>query len=265
MNIFFRELKTQRKSLFFWCLGMFLMVWTGMEKYSGLQASGDAANKMLAQLPSSVKRIVGLEGLDINTAVGFYGVLFIYLAIMAAIHAVLLGSSLIAKEERDKTVEFLLAKPTSRAHVITEKLLAGLAGIIILNFFTLVVSVISVAQHNNGNPQTKIAILLMAGMFFIQLIFLTLGSLIAALAKKPKRAGSIATAAMMFTFIIYIFIGIATKISFLRFFTPFKYFEGAQIVQSSSLNISFVLLSLILVTGFSIGTYYFFDKKDLNI
>lgn len=265
MNIFLRELKVHRKSLFFWCLGMFFMIWTGMAKYTGLQASGDAASKMLDQFPDSVKRIIGLEGLDINTAVGFYGVLFIYLAIMAAIHAVLLGSSLIAKEERDKTVEFLLAKPTSRTHVITEKLLAGFVSILLLNVFTLVVSLVTVTKQNNDNPPIRVAVMLMIGMFIIQLLFLALGAFTGAVLKKPKRAGSLASSVMMFTFFIYIVVGINEKLNFLKFFSPFKYFEGSQIIINGNLNVGYVLLSGFVIILLTWGTFYFFNKKDLAI
>lgn len=38
----------------------------------------------------------------------------------------MLGSGIISKEERDKTAEFLLVKPVSRAHIMTAKLLAAL-------------------------------------------------------------------------------------------------------------------------------------------
>lgn len=264
-NIFFRELKVHKKSLLFWCLGMFLMIWSGMEKYSGLKVSGDAANKMLEQFPSSVKRIIGLDGLDINTAVGFYGVLFIYLAIMAAIQAVLLGSSLVAKEERDKTVEFLLAKPVTRSSILTQKLLAGFVIVLLLNIFTFVVSLYSVANQNSGNPPVRIGALLMIGMLFIQLIFLSLGAYIGASSKRPKRAGTLASSLMMLTFVVYIFVGINDSLRPLRFLTPFKYFEGSQIINSDGLNTVYVILSLLLIAFFTIFTYYKFNKKDVSI
>ena len=66
--------------------------------------------------------------------------LFLYIAVMGAVHAVILGSELISKEERDKTSEFLYAKPVSRPTALTGKLLAGLTNLIVLNLVTLVSS-----------------------------------------------------------------------------------------------------------------------------
>ena len=265
MNIFLHELKIHRKSLFFWCLGMFLLVWSGMEKYSGLQLSGDAANQMLAQIPSSVRKVIGVDSLDINTAVGFYGVLFIYILVMVAIQAVLLGTSLITKEERDKTAEFLLTKPISRKNVILEKLMSGIVIITILNFFTLCVSIYMVASHNNGNPDIKIAILLMFAMYLVQLIFFSLGALVGSESKNPKKASVLSTSMMMLAFVIYVFTGITNKLGFLTAFSPFKYFEASKIIETGSLNIYFVLLSVFLVTIFTVATLKSYDNKDLNL
>lgn len=265
MQIFTRELKTQRRPLFFWCLGMLLMIWSGMEKYSGLKLSGNAASEMLSQLPQSIRKIVGIDGLDINSIVGFYGVLYIYIAVLAAIQAVLLGASIITKEERDKTIEFLATKPISRIKIITEKLLAGFAVISILNIFTLCTTLYMVASHNGGNAETKYALLLMIAMYLIQLIFFSLGSFTAALLHNPKKASYLASGIMMMTFVLYIFMGIASNLDFLRPLSPFKYFEATNIIHTSSLSGVYIIFSGILITIFVTATYYLFNKKDLNV
>ena len=51
---------------------------------------------------------------------------------MATIHAAMLGATIIAKEERDKTAEFLFVKPVSRSKIISFKLLVALVNIVIL-------------------------------------------------------------------------------------------------------------------------------------
>src|SRR5512137_2892016 len=137
MNVFLREMKAHRWGLFFWCIGIVLLVYAGMAKYAAYSAAGQSVVEVMDQLPKAIKVVFGLSGFDLGTAAGFYGVLFLYLAVMAAVHAVLLGAHLIAKEERDHTSEFLFAKPASRSKVITGKLLAGLVNLIVFNLVTL--------------------------------------------------------------------------------------------------------------------------------
>ena len=57
---------------------------------------------------------------------------------MATIHAAMLGATIIAKEERDKTSEFLFAKPVLRSTIITAKLLAAFVNIVVFNLITFI-------------------------------------------------------------------------------------------------------------------------------
>ncbi len=54
MNIFLKEMKSHRKSLIFWSIGVFLMVASGMAKYESVFFSGQSMNEMLAGMPKSI-------------------------------------------------------------------------------------------------------------------------------------------------------------------------------------------------------------------
>ena len=90
-----------------------------------------------------------------HKASGFYGIMFLYMAVMAAVHAVILGAGVIAEEERDKTSEFLYAKPVSRSRALTGKLLAGLTNLVVLNLVTLASSFVFVGFYGKGETFTE--------------------------------------------------------------------------------------------------------------
>ncbi len=121
---------------------------------------------------------------------------------MAAIHSAMLGAGIIAKEEQRKTTEFLIAKPITRNKIITEKLLAMLVNILVFNMVTLVSSITMVGYFNHGNCLAAKIIILMAGMFMIQLIFLLMGSAIAAYGKNPKLSTPVAIVVVLLFFMI---------------------------------------------------------------
>ena len=98
MNIFKRELKAHRWGLLFWSLGMISLVASGMAKFAAYEQAGQSVEDIMAALPKAVQVIFGLSGFDLTKASGFYGILFLYVAVMAAVHAVLLGSGLVSKE-----------------------------------------------------------------------------------------------------------------------------------------------------------------------
>jgi len=265
MNIFLIELKANRKSLILWCVGMVFMTFAGMSKYGAFKSTGQPIDEMLEAFPQSIKTVLGMGNFDLSKATGFYGVLFLYLIIMATIHAVMLGANIIAKEERDKTAEFLFVKPISRTDVITAKFLASLLNIVILNITTFIISVIVVNFYGDETGAIGVIALLMLAMFILQQFFLSLGAVIAAYSKRPKLAASISTAILLFTFLLSIMINLTDKINFLRIFTPFKYFEADYIMDNLSLQFSYVLISFIFVSVFTYFTYLFYEKRDLTI
>ncbi|RSD25936.1 ABC transporter permease subunit [Mesobacillus subterraneus] len=266
MNIFKREMKANRKSLIIWSIGVIFMVASGMGKYSSLEgAGGQSMNALMADMPKSLQAIMGTGSLDLSTPIGYYGVLFLYLAVMAAIHAAMLGSNIISKEERDKTIEFLLVKPISRTRMMTSKLVAALVNIVIFNLVTFASSVGLVQKFADGEEVIGDISMLMGGMFILQLIFLVIGTAIAAFFKNAKKATSLATGILLFLFIISIAIDMNEKLDGLKYFTPFKYFDAKLMLKEGGFEPLYLGLSAIVFVGLTIVTYTFYRKRDMNI
>lgn len=265
MNVYLRELKVHRLGLLFWSLGMLALVGAGMAKFAGYEEAGESVEAILATLPRAVLVVFGMTGFDLSTASGFYGVLFLYVAVLGAVHAVLLGSTLVSKEERDRTSEFLFAKPITRGRALTGKLLAGLTNVVILNLVTTVSSIYFVGFFGDGRASSTQIEVLMVGLLFLQLIFLALGALVAGVARRPKTASSRATSVMFLTFLVYYLVNLNEDLSFLRFVTPFKYFDAATLMADGALDPVFVALSVGIIALAVLGTYRFFAARDLTV
>lgn len=264
MNIFRRELKVHRWGLLFWSLGMALLVMSGMAKFAAYEQAGQSVEQIMGALPKAVRVIFGLTGFDLTKASGFFGILFLYLAVMAAVHAVLIGSGVISEEERDKTSEFLYAKPISRGRAITGKLLAGLANLVVLNLVTLGSSFAFVSYYGKGESFTNEILVLMAGLFFLQLIFFSLGAVVAGTARKPKSAATRATSIMLLTFLLFYLINLDDKLDFLKYLTPFKYYDAA-VLMKNGLDPLYVTLTVVIVVLAIGGTYRFYGERDLSV
>ncbi|MEA5076631.1 MAG: ABC transporter permease subunit [Coriobacteriia bacterium] len=265
MNVFLREMKAHRWGLLFWSLGMIMMIYSGMAKYGAYEAAGESVTAILEQMPDTVQVVFGMTGFDLGTAAGFYGMLFLYLAVMGAVHASLLGAHLIAKEERDHTSEFLYAKPASRSRVLTGKLLAGLVNIVVLNLVTAASSFYFVDLFNRDEPFGGDIALLMVGLFFLQLIFFAIGAAVAGISRKPKSAASRATSIMFGTFLLFYVVNLNKDLGVLKYFTPFKYFEAGVLMADGALDPVFVGLSVVIVALAIAGTYRAYSARDLAI
>lgn len=265
MNVFMREMKANRKALIIWSIGMILFITSGMGKYAGLSASGQSINDLMAQMPDSLKAVMGIGTFDLTTVTGYYGVLFIYLAMMATIHAAMLGANVISKEERDKTAEFLFVKPISRNRIITSKLLASLVNTLIFNLVTAVSSILIVQRYSKGEGVIGDIARLMTGMLILQLVFLFIGTAIAAISKSPRTAPSVATGILLLTFMLSVVIDMNNSIEILKYITPFKYFDAKNLMYESNFEPVYVVLSMVIITVLLSATYVFYKRRDLNV
>ncbi len=238
LNIYFQELKAHRKNIILWSVGMIMLIVMGMAKMSAYQSSGDNINKLFAELPRVFKAITGATGFDLATAKGFFALLFLYIVIMVAIHAVLLGSEIIAKEERDKTAEFLLTKPLTRSAILSAKILAGLTLVSILALVTLLASVTIVGAYNDGASITNDITKMMFGMFLIQLIFYIIG-----IALATVQVGAMI---VLVTYLAYVLVGIFDSLNFLKYVTPFRFFE-ADAILNNGYSPTFILMTLVII------------------
>jgi ABC-2 type transport system permease protein len=265
MNIFMREMKSHRKSLLFWSIGVVLMVITGMSKYASMSLSGQSMNEMIAQMPTSIKVVFGFGSFDISKASGYYGILFLYLLLMATIHATMLGATIVAKEERDKTSEFLFVKPVSRNTIITAKLLAAFMNIVVLNLVTFISSLVIVGNYSDGETVSGDIAVTMVGMFIMQLLFMVLGSALAAVRRRSKTAAALAAGVLLLTYVLSIAIDLNESLEALKYITPFKYFEAKNIMFGGGFEPQFVILSVVVIAALTMVTYVFYQKRDLNV
>lgn len=264
MNVFIRELKANRKSLIIWSVCMALLILSGMGKYTAY-SSGSEGAQALADLPQTLKSLLGMGSLDVTTMTGFFALLFLYIEIAAGIHAVLLGSGILAKEERDKTTEFLMTRPLSRTSIVGAKLAAALVNVVVLNLVSLSVSLAAVSAYNKGPDISGEITTFLLSLLLVQLVFLTLGMLLAAVLRNAKASGSISAGVLMASFAIYEFTELNQSLRFLTILTPFKYFSYADMAEGAGLHPGIAAVSLLLSAAFVWGSFYFYRRRDLGV
>ena len=264
MNIFFRELKANLKSLLTWGGIVVALVSIGMAKFSAYEGNPEML-EILDSMPPALMEAFSMNAFNLTTVTGFFGVMFTYFALMATVSAVMLGSDIISKEERDKTVEFSLTMPVSRSTLITRKIFAAVVYCIALNLITWGVSIVSTAKYNPGPEFSEFLRLCMLTMFIMQMIFLAVGIFLGCAMKHHKQAGSTAIGVLLGTYFLSIIVGLSDKLDFLKYFSPFTYFNPATLLHKSEIDMSNVYLSLGIIVVCLVGGYVTYSKRDLYI
>ena len=263
MNIFFRELKANFKSLLIWSAIVALLIVIGVAKFAAF--AGDPSTlAMLDALPQGVIDAMNLHAFNLTTLSGFYGIMFIYFGLMGAIAAAMWGSEIISKEERDKTVEFSLVLPVS-SRVITAKALAALVNCIGFVLITWGVSLVAVQSYKPDQAFRDFLSLEMQAMFVLELIFLAIGLLLGCAMKQYKRSGSTAVAIILVTYFMSIMSGMQKKLDFLKYFTPFKYFDAGKLVNTGQLDGNYLLVSAAIIVVCLAAAYWVYNQRDLYI
>jgi ABC-2 type transport system permease protein len=105
----------------------------------------------------------------------------------------------------------------------------------------------------------------MVGMFILQLMFFFIGTAIAAISSNPKTATALSTAILLATFMLSIIIDLNEKLVNLKYLTPFKYYEAKDLMYGGGLNPIFLSLSVVIIILLFFATYWFYEKRDLNV
>jgi ABC-2 type transport system permease protein len=67
------------------------------------------------------------------------------------------------------------------------------------------------------------------------------------------------------TYFLSIIVALSDKIDFLKYLTPFKYFEVAPIIRGESWGIEYYIISLFIIIGCLGSTFFYYQKRDLKI
>ena len=262
MNIFVHELRAYRKSTLVWAFSLIAIVALFMSMFPSISKEIVEFKKLLEGFPEPVRKALGLEIDSFGSILGFYSYLFVYLTLCGAIQAMHIGTSIVSKEVRDKTADFLLTKPVSRTTILTAKLLAALTTLVITNVVFLISARIMVAQVNTESYSVKSFWMISMTLFFTQLIFLSLGIILSIVFPKIKSVLTVSLGTVFTFFIIGLLVS-TTDDGVKRYLTPFKYFDSAYIIENSSYEIAFMLAGIGIIVISLIASYIIYMKRDI--
>ena len=150
MTLFFHELKRGRISLIIWTVAIAFMLGVCIVIYPEMSSQMGEISEMFANM-GSFSAAFGMDELNFGEFIGYFGVeCGNVLGLGGAFFAAILGVSALAKEEKERTAELLLSHPISRARIITEKLLAVLSQILILNLVVAAVVTVIVIKRKSS-------------------------------------------------------------------------------------------------------------------
>jgi ABC-2 type transport system permease protein len=263
MKIIIFELRAHIKSFIFWSLGMIFLIYSGMAKLQAYEQSGQSIHKLFDSMPAIFKALFGITNFGLNTAKGFFVMLFLYILFLAGLYSAMLGSEIVSKESRDKTNEFLLSKPLSRSAILSQKMLTGLLILIAFWLVSICSSILFLSLFNNGESITNDIAFLGIGLFAVMLFFYSSGLFFATASPKQKSATILASSIVLVSYLLFVVYKLVPELTIIKYLSVFEIFEAGSILQNGY-SVLGALITTIAVSLFVIFSFINYKNKDQN-
>jgi ABC-2 type transport system permease protein len=264
MNIYVQEFKMYLKSVITWSVSIAILILVFMSLYTSFAADAALVNQMVEKFPKQLLLAFGMGSLDFSTIPGFYGLIFLFCQICLAIQAANYGFSLVSIEERERTADFLMAKPVGRPKILTTKLSSAFTGLIITNVVVWISTFAAITIFGGGREfEIKPLIMLLISILPFQLFFLSVGLVISLLVKRIR---SVTPFSMGLAFGMYFLNAFGNMIGedTLELISPFKHFEPHYILSNAAYDVPLVLFSLAVSVVCIVASYVLYLKRNIH-
>ncbi len=257
-------LQQRRWSIFWWCLGVSIFIVLNLVFYPAVKDQASQLNQSLEQLPDAAKSLFS-DTSDFLSPVGYLSsqIFYLMLPMLLSILAIGMGSSLIAKEENEGTIELLLSRPVSRGRLLAAKALAGL---IILSIVTLISTVTTVILSSVVNIEVGLGWIVLASVMsmVMALLFGAIAFFMTAIGRKGRLSSvGIATFVAFGGYIITSLVGLASWLEWPAKLLPYHYYHPGDVLNGrfSIPNLVGLLVAVVVLGGLS---WLAFRSRDID-
>lgn len=264
MNMVLHELKSMRKSAIVWTCAMIALAALYLSIYPSVASDALDFKKLLGSYPESVQAMLGIDLDTVTSILGLYSMIFSFIALCGAIQAMNLGVSILTKESRERTADFLLVKPVSRAQVVNSKLLAALlilaaTDIVFYAATSLIANGVKIEDFSQ-----KLFLMINLTLLFVQLMFLAIGMASSVFFTKLRSVLPLSLGVVFGLYLIGALLATGEDKEVLRFVSPFKYFEPSYILAHAGYETPYLIAGFVIVVVAMALSYAVYLKKDIH-
>lgn len=261
MTLVRHELRQGAKTFVIWTGAVGFLLAVCIFLFPEMKGQMESVNDVFSSM-GSFTAAFGMDRLNFGTLIGFYAVeCGNILGLGGAFYAALCAVSILSKEEKEHTAEFLLAHPISRTQVVWGKLAAVLLQITAMNLLLYALTAGCVAAIGEVIPWKELTLLHLA-YYLLQLELAGVCLGISAFLHKSGLGAGLGLAAMLY--FLELVANITDKAEFLRYFTPFGYTEGADIIENGCLDTGLVVLGMAVGLLGILAAFVQYGRKDLR-
>jgi ABC-2 type transport system permease protein len=266
-NLFIRELRSNALSLLIWLIVISLLISGTMFLYRTFLENNSKVLAMMSIVPKGALQFKGISNIDdLFSVLGFYSANnVIYMMVLGSIYSIVLFSNILLKEEYNKTAEYLLSWPLNRNDVFTSKFTVTIINVFILNLVTATAGFVCMEIVKTEPFSVRAFMILSLYTFLLNLLFGTIGLLMATLIKRPKPVTTFSIGLVLILYFIYTLSKITESVSALGYISPFKYVSLDTTSPAYHLELSNLLYFILLSLVMTFISYRLYKRKDIYL
>ncbi|MDU4696703.1 MAG: ABC transporter permease subunit [Paenibacillus sp.] len=264
MNMFIHEWKSLRKSAIVWTLAMIALAALYLSIYPSVASDAEDFKKLLGSYPESVRAMLGIDLDRIASILGLYSMVFSIIVLCGAIQAMNLGVSILTKESRERTADFLLVKPVSRAKIVSSKLVAAVLILIATNLVFYAAAFLIANGVKTEDFSAKLFMLIHLTLFFVQLMFLAIGMASSVFFAKLRSVLPLSLGVVFGLYLIGALLASGEDKELIRFISPFKYFEPSYVLAHAGYETPYLIAAAVIIGVAVALSYTVYLNKDVH-
>lgn len=255
-------LRRTRVSLFWWLAGTLGM---GVYVVFIYDTLGDIEriSEFYDELPPALREFIG--DADIGTIDGWLQIEFMsWLPLILAIYAGIFAAGMISREIEQRTIDFVLGLPISRAQFIASRMLVGAGNLGVLSgaVFVLLTAGVALTGHDVHAGRYALASF---NAFLLGLALLGAFVAVASFIDEQSRVTGITLGTTLVLWISSVALQAADAPTFVRWFTPFEHYHSAAAMSGEPVTIgSLIVLPVAALLGGAVAMYWY-NRRDIAV
>lgn len=261
MTILRHELRRNRVSFWIWTGAIGFLLAVCIFLFPEMKGEMEGVSEVFSSM-GAFTAAFGMDRLNFGTLNGYYAIeCGNVLGLGGAFFAALLAAGMLCKEEKERTAEFLLTHPVSRARIVTEKLAAVLLLITVMNLIIYALAVGSILAIGESVPWRELNLQHLA-YWLLQLQIAGICFGVSAFLRRGSAGVGLGIAVMLY--FMNLIANITESASFLKDLTPFGYCDGAEIASSGSLDGKRLAIGAVFFAVGVAAAYWNYTRKDIH-
>lgn len=231
---------------------------------SGLR---EGLQEMMQAFPADMLQRFGLNNIpDFTDYNHFLSAAMQVQLLFGCVFAAFLGTTSLIRYESDHSIVFLYAQPVSRLSLAYSKLVCQLTLLGLYNIGIFLIVYLMSAAFVAQSGMFLLAVLRVFFAFLLtELLYLCVGFFLSTCLSHSSQCSSTALMLFLSTLLFGILSGLVPGLSFLRFLSPYLYFQVYPLMIGDPMALSYILICLLVSLGCIAGCGLRYQRKDFNL